>query len=108
MDSVIVIANWNSNGLKNKLGELISFLYRHKIDIAIITETKLTESIKIKIRNYSIYRQDRNIRGGGVAILIKNSIIHKNINNYLTTIEHTSIQLQDGTIISAAYSPPLN
>lgn len=60
---MLKISLWNSNKLANKVGELINFLYRYHVDIMIITETKLAQNNKLKIRNYSIYRADRNIRG---------------------------------------------
>lgn len=40
-----------------------------------------------------------------MAILIKNTIPHKRIDQFLTAIEHVSIQLEDGVLISAVYAP---
>lgn len=74
----------------------------------IITETKLNASIKIKIRNYFIYRNDRLGRGGGVAILVYKKIPHHPLPSLNISIENIAIDLQDGTTIRAAYNQPRN
>ena len=43
---------------KNKITEFLNFLDKHNTDIAIITETCLTPTDKIRIRNYNIHRKD--------------------------------------------------
>ena len=100
------IALWNANTLSNKVGEVISFLTQYKIDILIITETKLTANYKLKIRNYQIHRKDRTLRGGGVAILIKHTIPHSVLNTINTQIEQISIKLRNGVVISGCYAKP--
>ena len=97
---------WNANGLRNKLGELFSFLNSYKVDIMVITETKLAQNIKIKVRNYNLHRNDRNNRGGGVAILIKNKIAHARQPTINTSIENVSIRLTNDVLIVGAYARP--
>ncbi|CAH1384245.1 unnamed protein product [Tenebrio molitor] len=77
----IKIATWNANGIINKIDETKTFLMTEKIDIMIINETKLTSSDKLYFNNYKTYRQDRptNTRAGGVAIIIKSDIAHRQI-----------------------------
>ena len=53
------IINWNANGLHNKIIEFKQFLTEHKIDIAIVSESKLRLEHKINIRNFDVYRSDR-------------------------------------------------
>lgn len=69
------IAVWNACNIKSKIPELTNFVYKHKLDAVLVTETHATPSTKIKIPNYTTYRKDRlHHRGGGVAIIINNRI----------------------------------
>ena len=105
----INIANWNSNGLTNKMGEVINFIHNHGIDILIITETKLQTRHKIKIKNFTIHRRDRPVRrGGGVMIAIHNRVPHRLLQPTNSDIEHVSVQIGNDTTITAAYNPPDN
>lgn len=70
------MASWNINGLRGNKAELEEMLDRRSIDILALQETKLREEQLIKIRGYKVYRKDRNARGGGVALLVKNGIDH--------------------------------
>lgn len=98
---------WNSNGIKNHVNELIYYLALKKIHIACICETRLTNADKVKLRNYKIERVDRpNNRGGGVLILIENSINYKLLHQFQSPIEHVSIELESGIIITSVYAPP--
>lgn len=52
-------------------------MLEHDPEVAVITETWLHENIlnsEVTPPNYSIIRKDREGRGGGVAIMIKNNI----------------------------------
>jgi hypothetical protein len=88
----IKIATWNANGIINKIDETKTFLMTEKIDIMIINETKLTSNDKLYFNNYKTYRQDRptNTRAGGVAIIIKSDIAHRQIKNDNTNSIETS------------------
>lgn len=69
---------WNAQSiLANKL-ILIHFLLTNNIHIAIISETWLKPNKKLKIKNYSIERNDSGNKHNGVAILIHNSIRYTN------------------------------
>lgn len=83
----IKILNWNSDGIRTKKSLLKDFLSRHKIDIACLTETHLTERENFSMPGYSVYRFNRNsiTASGGAAILIKRRIQHNEI--YLPTLE---------------------
>lgn len=100
------IIQWNANGLRTKVGEFISFLSHYKIDIAIINETKLTPNNKLKIRNFTVYRNDRNVRGGGVAIVVRHNLPHIKLPQTNSLIEHISIKLLNGIILSGGYARP--
>lgn len=101
--------SWNANGLHTKLPDLRELIQRKNFDIICINETKLQDTTRIKIKNYTIIRNDRATFGGGVAILIKNSIPHKIIaHNIITNIENICLKLEDSTVLIAAYNPPRN
>ncbi|KAG8232228.1 hypothetical protein J437_LFUL011974, partial [Ladona fulva] len=72
MDHNIQALTWNCHGLKNKLNELLQFLYDWNI-ICALQETHLSTKI-IYSPNYQIIRNDRSTPGGGVAILIHSNI----------------------------------
>jgi exonuclease III len=105
----IKIATWNANGIINKIDETKTFLMTEKIDIMIINETKLTSNDKLYFNNYKTYRQDRptNTRAGGVAIIIKSDIAHRQIKNDNTnSIETVTIELANRVAVTAAYNRP--
>lgn len=81
----------------------------HKLDLIIVSETKLTPEISLKIKNFNIIRKDRTAHGGGVAIIIRNNVPYKSIGtNDTVTMENVSIQLKDSTYIMAVYNQPRN
>ena len=106
---ILNVANWNCNGLSNKMGEVIDFIQKHDIDIMTITETKLQPTHKTKIRNFTIHRADRpNRRGGGVMIAVHHRVPHRLLPQTNSAIEHVSVQIGSNITITAAYNPPDN
>ena len=81
----LIIGNLNINSLSSKFDQL-KLLIKGKIDILIITETKLDDSFpteQFTISGYTKpYRLDRNRNGGGVIIYIREDISSKQINNF--------------------------
>ena len=69
----LIIGNLNINSISNKFNQLKLFV-QGKVDIMIITETKLDSTFptsQFVIDGYSEpYRFDRNRNGGGVLIYI--------------------------------------
>lgn len=104
------ILNWNACGLAARKSELQHLLEEEGIDIACITETHLKPKHKIFIENFKIYRFDRtSSRGGGVAILIRESIQHEPISVNSSSLESCGIKvsLKDHHLrIICTYSPP--
>ncbi|GJQ79034.1 hypothetical protein Trydic_g8736 [Trypoxylus dichotomus] len=73
----LTAAFWNANGLSNKKTELEEFIQRHQMDVLLIGETHLRANDRLSLRNFRVYRTDREgARGGGTAIMIKSSIDH--------------------------------
>ncbi|KAF8788678.1 Nucleic-acid-binding protein transposon like protein [Argiope bruennichi] len=97
--------------LKHKYKELKYFILDWAPDVIAIQETHLRPSDNLKIPNYTSYRTDRlTHKGGGTAILIKNSIPHHPTQISSTSFENTaiSIDLPNGLHITLAsiYRPP--
>ena len=109
----LTLLNWNANGLRDKRATFISFMARHNIDIACVSEMHLTITEPFKISGYSVYREDRldPVASGGVAVIVRRSIDHHHIFlPTLTILEAVGVKvnLDNGTnlrIISVYKSP---
>ena len=73
------IISWNANEINsnNKIDLLNNYSLKEKIDIILLNELRVKKNKKLKIRGYTTIRRDRNDNSGhgGVAILIKNSVV---------------------------------
>ena len=68
---------FNARSLKNKIDELSIHCARHDPDIIVITETWADSSVPdsfFSMPNYVIFRCDRDLNGGGVAIFIRRAL----------------------------------
>ncbi|CAK9799282.1 Probable RNA-directed DNA polymerase from transposon X-element [Anthophora plagiata] len=73
----------------------------------LINETRLNEKIKLKIKNYKCLRKDKGSIGGGLAILIRNNIPHKEVViNENVPFEHLGIKLATNVHIIVVYNSP--
>ena len=66
----------NARSLRGKIPEFHAIIDEHKPDIVCVTETHLDATIatyEIFPSDYNVYRKDRNLCGGGVAIAVKNN-----------------------------------
>ena len=79
----IIIGYLNVNSLRNKFEDLI-YLIQGNIDIFLITETKLDDTFptsQFTIKGYSKpFRLDRNDKGGGIMLFIREDIEGTQIN----------------------------
>lgn len=67
------IALWNARSIKNKMVELKEKVREY--DIMGITETWLTENNSLTIKEYNVFRKDReDKKGGGLCLLVKKNI----------------------------------
>ena len=92
----LTLLNWNANGLKEKRSTFISFMARHNIDVACVSETHLAPAENFKISGYSVYREDRldPIASGGVAIFVRRTLDHHHILlPALTTLESVGVKI---------------
>ena len=73
----IIIGNLNINSLPNKFEQLKDIVMQH-IDILVLTETKLDDTFptaQFLVNGFSEpYRRDRNRKGGGVMVYIREDI----------------------------------
>ena len=94
----VIIAHLHIHFLQNKF-ESLAKLVQGKIDILIISETKIDESFtsnQFMIDGYSTpFREDRNSHGGGVLIYVREDIPFKRIKTDKTSgdIEGIFIEL---------------
>lgn len=69
------ILQWNSQSIKPKIVEFEQILCQEKIHFAAVSETWLAPEISINLKEYNIFRLDRDDNYGGVAILSHKSFI---------------------------------
>ena len=97
--------------MKNKIAELQALTEQFHPDIICITETWLDESIQnanLGLKNFNIFRRDRNMHGGGILIGVKNSL---NSNLKEVSMNHElifiTIKIRNNDLnICLAYRPP--
>ena len=73
------IISFNCNSLISHVRrhELAIFIKKHKPDIICLNETKLSDRHNLLIENYLNFKTNTTqTRKGGIAILIKNNIVH--------------------------------
>lgn len=68
----INILQWNCRSVHDKIGALCALIDMYNVDVVLLSETFLSNEKSFKISGFNIMRNDRNSRGGGVAIAIKN------------------------------------
>ena len=99
----IASINVNSIVSHSKRLELINFSESYNPDIILMSETKLNSRHQINFKNYEIIRTDRpnSTKGGGTAIMIKNSLSYTQIftpsslNNKITEFTIIKIKLKN-------------
>ena len=73
----VILANLNLNSIPNKFSSLKNIISKN-IDVLVIQETEIDETLpkgSFDIPGYKrLYRQDRNIRGGGILVYVKEDI----------------------------------
>ena len=78
----LTITTINVRGIKGKIKSLESLLQAEKIDIALITETKMRKGHQISIKGYRwIEKQRTDNKGGGVGILVSEKIANNTTEN---------------------------
>ncbi|KAJ8875718.1 hypothetical protein PR048_023617 [Dryococelus australis] len=94
--SSLHIATWNARSLCHKVDELLHLIVNEKLDVLLITDTWLSNTIRLLVPGFRIHRRDRPDRDGvGVAIVIRDNILHQ-----LTGI--TDMELSEAVAITIA------
>ena len=111
----MIISHYNINSIRNKFSEMRQLLDANLIDILGLSETKIDDSFPLNqfsIANYKLYRQDRNSRGGGIMIYVRDSIPHRIIKEYsgeIDCIDYITLEIttQRGKwVLTYIYCPP--
>ena len=108
----LLVLLFNANGLKNHVLELQSVLNNRRIDIALITETHFTSYSHIHISGYRLYKANHpdNTAHGGVAILVKSTILHHSLPSFCEDMfQSSAIQIYVNNVpitVASIYSPP--
>lgn len=91
MDQVLKcnIAHWNAQSLRPKLIDFENFLCLSRIHIAAVSETWLEPGSNLSIKDYTVYRNDRDDSYGGIIILT-----HRSIQSQLCSISHSNSGIQ--------------
>jgi len=116
----LIFATLNINSIRNKFDEL-KYLIVGNIDVLVVTETKLDDSYitlhsfpapQFFIQGYSApYRLDRNKRGGGVLIYVREDISSKQLTKHTfnNDIEGIFLELNLNKyklLVFGTYHPP--
>ena len=103
----------NIYGIISRKLELIHYLKEKKPEIVCLTETKVCQKIQTNIENYNynIWRKDRkDIKDGGVMLMIKSKIKVKNVEYGKGKAELMSAQINtrcgESQKIVVSYVPP--
>lgn len=111
----IKILQFNCNGLRDKLQEILNFMEQHNIQIAALQETKLSSRSNVSSPNHSLIRADREKnKGGGIAFLIHNSVPFSIVStpspaNTQEHVEQQAIKITSGNssiVLINVYVPP--
>ncbi|GBN97303.1 putative RNA-directed DNA polymerase from transposon X-element [Araneus ventricosus] len=107
----LTVVSWNAGGIKPKYNHFKYFAQEWKPDVIAIQETHLNPGDKLKLVNYTTYRTDSlTHRGGGTALLIRNSIDHYPNPIASDSFENPTIAIilpnSQQITVSSIYRPP--
>ena len=91
----LILAHININSIRYKFDQLV-YGVKGKVDVLMITETKLDDSfptMQFNIEGYHTFRLDRNEYGGGILLYVRDDIPSKFIPIKNSTIEGFFIEL---------------
>lgn len=109
----IKILSMNSNSVMHKTDLIQANVYLHNPDLVCITETKIDSRFddnELLGDMYTLFRNDRVLRGGGVIIAMSNNCQFKVLNTVLGPGESITITIQTHAKVVFnsvnMYSPP--
>ena len=92
----VITGHINICSIRNKFDHLIA-ITKGNVDVLMISETKLDESfasMQFNIDGYNIFRSDRNAKGGGILMYVRDDIPYSLIPMRNSTIEGFFIELK--------------
>ena len=78
----LLVLAWNCRSIYANMIEFKKFISRSNPHVICLTETWLRLTDTLKLPSYTIYRKDRFGKGGGVAILVRNTLISRQLSNF--------------------------
>lgn len=107
----IVALNVQSIRALNRRLLLETFLKNncHNAGIVFLSETNLKASVNFNLKNWNIFRNDRESDGGGVAILLRDNIKFRNTKTFNFPIESIQMEIfinSEWILIGSVYIPP--
>ena len=110
----LIFAHLNINSIRNKFDNL-SQLIRGKIDVLLISETKIDDSFpkgQFLIDGFSApYRLDRNCQGGGLMLFVREDITSNLLTSEEKPIESFYVELNlrnSKWLVNCSYNPHRN
>ena len=110
----MIFAHLNFNSIRNKFDNL-SQLIRGKIDVLLISETKIDDSFpkgQFLIDGFSApYRLDRNYQGGGLMLFVREDILSNLLTSEEKPIESFYVELNlrnSNWLVNCSYNPHRN
>ena len=110
----LIFAHLNFNSIRNKFDNL-SQLIRGKIDVLLISETKIDDSFpkgQFLIDGFSaLYRLDRNYQGGGLMLFVREDIPSNLLASEEKPIESFYVELNlrnSNWLVNCSYNPHRN
>ena len=93
----LIMGHLNTNSIQNKF-DALSVTVKNNLDILIISETKLNDSFataQFLLHGFSApYRPDRNSKGGGILMYIREDILSRLLNSKSKTgMETISVEI---------------
>lgn len=93
-----IIAQLNARSVRNKTDDVGLLLQKSRVEILGISETWHTEFDEIQFPGYDIIRRDHNRddvqQGGGVALLIRESINYQHLKNICPGVEAVAAEIR--------------
>ena len=90
----LIISQLNINSLRNKFDSLVQILHNN-LEMLLISETKIDSTFstaQIQIKDYTTYKLDRNVNGGGILLYIREDIPSTLLNSAMS-FESFSIEI---------------
>jgi len=107
---------WNCRSIKNKIATICDCIINDKLDIFVLTETWLSDSIQDStildgfLPDYNFLHKPRAQRGGGVGVVLRKGYETRElVSNRYSSFEHLDLAISSGSThlhLVSIYRPP--